>query len=111
MKRIRKRDRLMLRSIFVSFALIICFFIALTAMGYIFTVTEYNAYGRNAVAFYVGPDSITLFDKEIYFPVFEPLKRLYKSAKLYSPGIIKLLGMSVEVTEELLLRLSEFALS
>ena len=114
MKRISKYNIEMFRAFCLTMALICCFFVALTSMGHIYTVTEYNAYGREAVAFYVGPDSIVLFDREIYLPIFTPVKEGVKAVRLYSSGIIKLLGISIEASEELLLallKLFEFSFS
>ncbi len=105
MKGLIKRNNVMLRSMLVTLMLFGSATVVLVAMGHVCYVVEKNLHGQNIVVFDVGHDSITLFGKELYFPVFVPLQRLFEALRLYSSGIIKLLGIAVDASEELILKI------
>jgi hypothetical protein len=104
LKEILKRNKVMLRAMLVTLMLLGSASVVLVAMGRVYTVVEHNLYGQKVVFFDVGPDSITLFGKDLYFPVFIPLQRFFEAVNLYSSGITKLLKIAVDVFEELILR-------
>ncbi len=105
MKGILKRNKAMLRAMLVTLMLLGSATVVLVAMGHVYTVVEYNLYGKKVVFFDVGPDSITLFGKDFYFPLFIPLQRFFEALRLYSSGITKLLRIAVDASEELILRI------
>ncbi len=108
MKRLSVGQKMFLRSFWVTAFMLFCLGTAIVASGYVYTVVEHNAFGREVEAFAVtSKDYITVFGREIYFPLVSSTENAIRYIKLYSGGIAKLLGIAVTTSEELLKRLIE----
>lgn len=106
MSKISKRNRIMLRSLWVTGFMLICAGVCVTAMGHVYAVVEKNAFGHESAAFSVTEmDYINIFGKEVYFPVMSVVLKATEYIKLYCPGTVKLLGVIVNGTEELICNL------
>lgn len=92
----------MLRSLSVTMFILICIGAAIAAMGQVYTVVEQNAFGRKVSAFSVTEmDYLSIFGKEVYFPVMSVTEKVGGFVKRHCPGTVKLLGFAVNGTEEL----------
>ncbi len=108
MKKLIYRYRIFLRSFSVTAFMLLCIGVALTACGYVYTVVEHNAFGREVSAFsVVSKDYVMFFGKEFYFPVISVFETIADLIRQYSSGIIKLLGFAVISTKELINQLIE----
>lgn len=101
--RISKRNRVTLRTAYVTFFMILCGATAVILMGHIFNVVERNGFGNNMSAFkIVGDKGFIVFGKYIHLPVIAVFENISEFFKEYAPGIIKLLGFGVNGAEELI---------
>ncbi len=106
LKKILCRHRLFLRSFWITEFICMCISVILIACGYVYSVVEHNAFGREVTAFAItSKDYITVFGREIYLPVITIGETVLEFVKQYSSGIIKLLGFAVTSTEELIYRI------
>lgn len=102
-KRIRKNTRLMLRSMWVTLIILLCAALAFIFMGKAYAVMEKQAFGREVSAFGSEyTDYVTVFGKEVYIPLESAVGGVKSFVSKYTPSIIKLLGMAVNGTEELI---------
>lgn len=103
MRKISKRNRIILRSLWVTGFMLICAGVCVTAMGHVYAVVEKNAFGRQTAAFSVTEmDYLNIFGKEVYFPLISVVEKAGEYIKLYCPGTVKLLGVILNGTEELI---------
>ena len=100
---ISKRNKIMIRTTFITLMLLMCVFAAVILMGEVLTVVEKNAFGNKIDAFeIVDKDVFVVFGNEVNFPVISLFERVTVFFKNYSPGIIKLLSFAVNGVKELL---------
>ena len=90
----------------ITMFMLLCAGAVIAACGYIYSVVEYNAFGREVAAFSMeAKDYIGFFGEEFYFPLVSVYEHVSGFFKLYCSGIIKLLGYAVALAEELIMRL------
>lgn len=101
MKRISKRNRTVLRSMTVTLFILTCTVVAIFFMGMAYSAIQRDAYGIEMTVFSVdSKDYITVFGKEVYFPLINVLQTAKELFMRYCSGLIKLLGYAIDVTKE-----------
>lgn len=102
MKQASNTAKIMLRSLTVTAFLLLCAFSAIAAMGYAYSVMEKNIYGHTVAAISVTElDRITVFGREISFPLMSVGLKAAELYEKYAFGTLKLLGFVLNGVEEL----------
>ena len=103
MKKIIHRHRVFFRAFLVTAFMLLCAGVVVTACGYVYTVVERNAFGRNVTAFSVtSKDYVGIFGREFYLPVVSVYESVSGFIVKYCLGTIKLLGFAINTAEELI---------
>ncbi len=103
MKKIIYRHRIFFRAFLVTAFMLLCVSTVVTACGYVYTVIEYNAFGRNVTAFSVtSKDYVGIFGREFYLPIVSVYESISGFVGKYCSGTVKLLGFAINTAEELL---------
>ncbi len=106
MKKFIYRHRIFLRAFSVTAFMLLCVSTVVTACGYVYTVVEHNAFGRNVTAFWVtSKDYVKIFGREFYLPVVSVYESVSGFISRYCSGTIKLLGFAINTVEELINKL------
>lgn len=101
MKRISKKNRIVLRSMTVTLFILTCAVVAILFMGKAYSSIQRDAYGVDISAFSVDSrDYITVFGKDVYFPLINVLQTAKELFMRYCSGLIKLLGYAIDITKE-----------
>lgn len=103
MKKIIYRHRIFFRAFLVTAFMLLCVSTVVTACGYVYTVVEHNAFGRNVTAFSAtSKDYVKIFGREFYLPVVSVHESVSGFIVKYCSGTIKLLGFAINTAEELI---------
>ncbi len=92
----------MLRSMTVTLFMLTCAVFAVALMGKAYSVIQKDAFGVEKTAYSIdSKDYITVFGREIYFPLISVVESAKGYFEKYCSGMIKLLGYAIDITKEL----------
>lgn len=98
----KERNQLFLKSVSITFCIILVCVIAVYFMGHAYSATEKVAFGREVRALAViDSEHISFFGKEIYFPIIKAVDYIDMFKKYATSGATKLLALSVNGVKEL----------
>ncbi len=99
--KIKERHILTVRSAAVTFFILSAGVIAIIFMGKAYSAIQKTAFGETTAFFDMREtDVYTFFGYEFHFPLIYYCKKVTHFFELYSPGIIKLLGYTLDAIKE-----------
>lgn len=86
----------------VTLFILMCAAVAVMLMGKAYSVIQRDAFGLETTAFSMdNKDYVTVFGKEMYFPLVSIIERVIEFFEKYCSGIIKLLKYVIDTIKEL----------
>lgn len=97
-----RSGRVILRSMLITLFMLTCAVTAVLLMGQAYSAMQRDIFGIEAKAFWFSSkDHVTVFGKEIYFPLISITEQVVGFFQKHSSGMIKLLGYVISTTKEL----------
>ena len=97
-----RSGRVILRSMLITLFILTCAVTAVLLMGRAYSAMQRDVFGVEAKAFWFSSkDHVTVFGKEIYFPLITLIERAVGFFQKHCSGLIKLLGYVISTTKEL----------